>query len=114
MRLNDKGLDHWRGVVWDPGIVGQQCVYVCYDCLSLMALFRVVMLLVHDWAAWSVWTGTESGYCRKTSMVIGLFDCGGGPAGCSDWLSVRGVVVVCPGGSQDHLYKGSADRELFT
>ena len=35
---------------------------------------------------------------RITSMVIGLFDCGGGPVGCSDWLSVRGVVVVCPGG----------------
>ena len=31
-------------------------------------------------------------------MVIGLFDCGGGPVGCSDWLSVRGAVVVCPGG----------------
>ena len=30
-------------------------------------------------------------------MMIGLFDCGGGPADCSDWLSVRGSVVVCPG-----------------
>ena len=29
IRLNDGGLDHWRGVVWDPGIVGQQCVHVC-------------------------------------------------------------------------------------
>ena len=44
-RLDGKGLDDWRGVVWDPGIVGQQC----YDCLYLMALFRDVMLLVHDW-----------------------------------------------------------------
>ena len=26
-------LDHWRGVVWDPGNVGQQCICVCYDCL---------------------------------------------------------------------------------
>ena len=31
-------------------------------------------------------------------MVIGLFDCGGGPVGCSDWLSVCSAVVVCPGG----------------
>ena len=128
----------------------------------LMALFHAMMLLVCDWAAWSFWTGTESGYCRTitcelgywrsthlscdvdclckrdewqikaldvvvitdgndnnrlqrcagvcgTSLgvlssgtipikVIGLFDCGGGPVGCADWLSVRGVVVVHPGG----------------
>ena len=31
-------------------------------------------------------------------MVIGLFDCGGGPMGCSDWLSVHSAVVVFPGG----------------
>ena len=30
--------------------------------------------------------------------VIGLFDCGGGPVGCADWLSVRSAVVVRPGG----------------
>ena len=30
-------------------------------------------------------------------MVIGLFDGGGGPVGCFDWLSVRGPVVDCPG-----------------
>ena len=29
IRLDGKGLDHWRGVVWDPGIVGQQCLKVC-------------------------------------------------------------------------------------
>ena len=120
------------------------------------------MLLVHDWAAWSLWTGTKSGYCRTitwelghwgsinppcdvdrlcdrnewqikaldvvvmpdgsdnnrfqrctcvrvtslgvlsagriTIMVIGLLDCGGGPVGCSDWLTVRGAVIVYPGG----------------
>ena len=47
-RLDCTGLDHWRGIVWDPGIVGQQCLHVCYDCLCLMALFRDAMLLVHD------------------------------------------------------------------
>ena len=35
---------------------------------------------------------------RIPIMVIGLFDCGGGPVGCSDWLSGRSAVVVCPGG----------------
>ena len=45
IRLDRQGMDHWRGVVWDPGIVSQQCLHMCYDCLCLMALFR------------------ESGYC---------------------------------------------------
>ena len=71
MVLGGQGLDHWRGVIWDPGIVGQQCLHVCCDCLCLMALFRAVMLLVHDWAKWSVWTGTESGYCRTITWELG-------------------------------------------
>ena len=54
IRFDGNGLDHWRGVVWDPGIMGQQCLHVCYNCLCLMVLFRNVMLLVHDWAAWSI------------------------------------------------------------
>ena len=61
----------WRGVVWDPGIVGQQGLHICYDCLCLMALFRAVMSLVHDWAEWSVWTGTVSGYCRTITWEVG-------------------------------------------
>ena len=113
IRLDGKGMDHWRG-----GILGQQCLHVCYDCLCLMALFRDVMLLVHDWADWSMWTGTETGYCRTITWQLGYlgsinppcdvdrfcgcdewrFDCGGGHVGCSDWLSVRSAVVVCPGG----------------
>ena len=35
---------------------------------------------------------------RITIMGVGLVGCRGGPVGGSDWLSVRGVVVVCPGG----------------
>ena len=53
--LNCKGLGHCRGVVWDPGHVGGQCLHVCCDCLCVIALFRSVMLLVHDWAALSAW-----------------------------------------------------------
>ena len=37
--LDWRGLDHWRGIVWDPGIVGKRCLHVCYDCLCLIALF---------------------------------------------------------------------------
>ena len=55
IRLDGQSLDYWRGIVWEPGIVGQQCLHVCYDCLCLMALFREVMLLLHDWAEWSFW-----------------------------------------------------------
>ena len=70
IRLDGKGLDHWRGVVWDPGTVGQQCLHVCHDCLCLMALFRDVMSLVHDWAAWSIWTGNEPGYCQTITWEL--------------------------------------------
>ena len=69
--LDGQSLDHWRGIVWDPGIVGQQCLHGCYDCLRLIALFRAVMLLVHDWAEWSVWTDTKSGYCRTIAWELG-------------------------------------------
>ena len=34
--LDCQGLDHWRGIVWDPGIVGKCCLHVC---LCLIALF---------------------------------------------------------------------------
>ena len=69
--LDSRRLDHWRTVVWDPGIVGSQALSVCYDCLCLMAMFRAVMSLVHNWAEWSVWTGTDSGYCRTIAWEGG-------------------------------------------
>ena len=69
--LDCKGMDHWRGIVWDPGIVGKRCLHVCYDCLCLIALFRDAMILVHDWAALSTWTGTEIGYCRTITWELG-------------------------------------------
>ena len=170
--LGGQGLDHWRGVVWDPGTVGQQCLHMCYDCPCFMALFRAVMLSVHDWAEWYVWTRTESGCCRTITwelgylrsfhppcdvdrlchqmarqikgsvvvimtdgndnnslqwcacvcvtslgvlsagrvplMVIGRIGCGGGPAGCSDWLRVCGAIVTSP-----RLYKESTVWEIF-
>ena len=41
MDFGGQSLDHWRGVAWNPGIVEQQRVLLCYECLCLMALFRV-------------------------------------------------------------------------
>ena len=35
---------------------------------------------------------------RIPIIVIGRIGCGGGPVGCSDWLRVRGAVVISPGG----------------
>ena len=52
--VDSQRLDHWRTVIWDPGIVDSRVLSVCYDCLCLMALFRAVMSLVHHWAEWSV------------------------------------------------------------
>ena len=36
--LEDKSLDHRRGIRWDSGIINQQEMYICYDCLCLMVL----------------------------------------------------------------------------
>ena len=69
--LDCKGLDHWRGIVWDPGIVGKRCLHVCYDCLCLIVLCREAMILVHDWAALSMWIETEIGYCRTITWELG-------------------------------------------
>ena len=38
---------------------------------GVILLFRAVMTLVHDWAEWSVWTGTVSGYCRTITWEVG-------------------------------------------
>ena len=62
--VDSRRLDHWHTVIWDPGIVDSRVLSVCYDCLCLMALFLAVMSLVHHWAEWSVWTGTDAEYCR--------------------------------------------------
>ena len=97
--LDGQRLDHWRGVVWDPGIVGQHGLFVCYDCLCLMALFRAVMSLVHDWAEWSVWTGAVSGYCQTITWEVGYLPRLHPPCGVDrlcDYMAwqIKGSVVV--------------------
>ena len=57
--------------------------------------------------------GTSLGVISVGTIAItgiGLVDCEGGPVGCSDWLSVRGAVFVCPGGVRI-LYIGRAPRQ---
>ena len=91
--LGGQSLDHWRGVIWDPGIVGQQCLHVCYDC--------------HGWAEWSFWTETESGCCQTITWELGYL--GGIDPPCDvdrvcgrdDWRIDEMVMVVTPGGSDD-------------
>ena len=80
MDLGGQSLDHWRGVIWNPGIVRQQRVYLCYDCLCLMALFCAIRLLIQDWAVWPVWTGMIPGDCRTITWEVG-------------WI--RGLITPC-------------------
>ena len=46
--LDGQGLDHWRGVVWDPGIVGQQLFRWLYICFVPMfyCVFSVVSVFL--------------------------------------------------------------------
>ena len=91
--LDGQDLDHWRGVVWDPGIVCQQCWHVCSYC--------------HVWAEWSFWTEIESGCCRTINWKLGYLGCIDPPCdvdrlcGCDDWRINEVVLVVTPGGSND-------------
>ena len=71
MGLGGQSLDRWRGGIWDPGIIGQQDICVCYDCICLMALFRTIIVLMQDWAVWPVWTVIGSGYCRTIAWELG-------------------------------------------
>ena len=62
--VDDLRMDHSCTVSWDPGIADSRTISVCYDCLCLMALFRTVMYLAHNWAGRIVWTGPDEGSGR--------------------------------------------------
>ena len=91
--LDGQDLDHWGGVVWDPGIVCLQCCLVCSDC--------------HVWAEWSFSTAIESGCCRTITWTLGYLEhidqpCDvGGLCGRVDWTIYELVMVVTPGGCDD-------------
>ena len=63
--VDGRKMIHWCTVSWDPGIADSRTLSVCYDCLSLMALFRTVMFLARYWAVEIVWTGPDEGFCRS-------------------------------------------------
>ena len=105
--LDCKGLDHWRGIIWDPGIVGKRCLHVCYDYLYLIALFRDTIILIHNWTTLSKWTGTEIGYCRTITWESGCLESINPPCdvdrffGRDEWQIKELEVVVMPGGGDD-------------
>ena len=103
--LDCKGLDHCRGIVWDPGIVSERCLHVCYDGLCLIALFRDAMILVHDWAALSTRSGTEIGYCRTITWELGCLGSINPPCGFPGWES----VIVPSDGMPDLSREGPFD-----
>ena len=71
MESGGQSLDHWRGVIWNPGIEGQQDICVCYDCLCLMVLFRDVVLLLHMWTNWPAWTRMIPGNYGTIAWELG-------------------------------------------
>ena len=68
--VDSQGLNHWHTVSWDPGVADSRVLSVCYDCLCLMALFRDVMSVAHDWVEVFVWTGQHEGSCRSTGWEL--------------------------------------------
>ena len=73
VELDGQDLDHWRGVVWDPGIVCLQCWLVCSDC--------------HVWAEWSFWTEIP-GVVRIYELVMVVTS-----GGCDDIRLTFEMVV---------------------
>ena len=59
---------------WDENNSPQRCACKCGTLLGVLSAGRIPRL------------------------VIGRFDCGGGPVDCSDWTRVRGAVDFSPGG----------------
>ena len=102
--LDCKGLGHWRGIAWDPGLVGGRCLHVCCDGLCVIALFREVMLLFR--AALSPWTGNEIGYCQSYTWEVGYLGSIYPPCdvdcffGCDEW-QIKGLEAVVMTGGDD-------------
>ena len=71
LELDDLSLDHRRGVMWNPDIVKQQDMYICYDCLRLIVLCSNTALLLRVWTIWPIWTGLITGNCRTTAWELG-------------------------------------------
>ena len=79
-----------------------------------LALFRDTMLLVHDWAALSTWTGTETGYCRTITGELGWLGSINPPCdvdhfcGRDEWQIKELEVMVTHSGGDDIRFQQCA------
>ena len=69
--LDWRGLTHWRGIVWDPGIIGVPRLRLCYDCLCLITLFPNVLLFVRGQTDSSARCLKDIGDWRTISWELG-------------------------------------------
>ena len=70
LNLGGQSLNYWCEVIWNPGIVGQQDICVCYDCICLMVWFHDMVLLIHVWTSQPVWTGIIPGNCQTITWEL--------------------------------------------
>ena len=73
-----------------------------------MALFCDMMVLAHDWAAWSLWAGNASGYCRTITLELGYLGSINPPydvdrlCNHNEWQIKALEVVVIPEGNDNN------------
>ena len=72
----------------------------------MIALVRHVILLLHDWAALSPWTGTGIGYCQTNTWEVGYLGSIYPPCdvdrffGRDEW-QIKGLEAVVTTGGDD-------------
>ena len=99
-----RGLNHWRGIVWDPGIMGIPSLHLCYDCLCLIALFRDVPLFVRSQADLSALVLKDIGGWRTIVWELGSLgrvhpSCYAAFSFCLDEWQIKGLeTVIGPAG----------------
>ena len=94
-----RGLTHWRGIVWDPVIIGVPRLRLCCDCLCLIALFRDVLLFVHDQTDSSARCLQDIGVWRTMRWELGSLgrddpSCVAALSCCLDVWQIKGQVTI--------------------
>ena len=104
-----RGLMHWRGIVWDPGIIGVTRRRLCCDCLCLIALFRDVLLFVRDQTDSSTRCLQDISVWRTMRWELGSFgrddpSCAAVLSCCLDVWQIKGrVTIIKPRWANDIL-----------
>ena len=96
---NWRGLTHWRGIVWDPGIIGMPHLRLCCDCLCLIALFRDVSLFVRGQTDSSAWFQKDIGDWQTIACELGSLgrdhpSCYAALSLCLDVWQIKGLETV--------------------